>query len=134
MYKKKTAFIKSDWCKRVCQYCLTHHEIKCQNKNRCIECGRYEKKNHICNGRYCINCKMFVDIEHKCYILTLEEKLANSKKSQHKEWKGYIFFDYECMNENRHIPNLILAKKNCQKCIKIWKSGIRSSDCHSDKL
>jgi hypothetical protein len=131
---KKTAFIKCDWCKTVCQNqnCLTHHEIKCQNQKRCIECGRNEKKNHICNGRYCINCKIFVDIEHKCYILTHEEKLANSKKSQQKEWKGYIFFDYECMIENRHIPNLIIAKKNCQKCIKIWKSGIRSSDCNSD--
>jgi hypothetical protein len=36
------------------------------------------------------------------------------------------------MIENRHIPNLIIAKKNGQKCIKIWKSGIRSSDCNSD--
>ncbi len=48
---KKTAFIICDWCKTVCQNqnCLTHHEIKCQNQKRCIECGRYEKKKHNCN-------------------------------------------------------------------------------------
>jgi hypothetical protein len=130
---KKTAFIICDWCKTVCQNqnCLTHHETKCQNQKRCIECGRYEKKNHICNGRYCINCKIFVDFDHKCYILTHDEKLANSK-SQQKDCIGFIFFDYECMIEKRHIPNLIIARKNCQKCVEIWKSGTRSIECKSD--
>jgi hypothetical protein len=64
--------------------------------------------------------------------LTHEEKLANTKM-QKKEFKdGYIFFDYECMIENRHIPNLIIAKKYCQKCIGVWKTGNNSMECTSE--
>ena len=131
---KKTAFIKCDWCKTKCQNqnCLTFHQIKCKNQKKCVECGRYEKKNHICNGRYCYNCKIFVNSEQQCYILTHEEKLANTKSAKKDTFAGYIFFDYECMIETQHIPNLIVSKKYCKKCIDTWTTGSRLSDCTGD--
>ena len=46
--------------------------------------------------------------------------------------RGYIFFDYECMIANRRIPNLVIAKKICSKCVEVWKSNNKSVKCTSD--
>ena len=36
------------------------------------------------------------------------------------------------MIENRHIPNLVIAKKICSKCVEVWKSNNKSVKCSSD--
>ena len=55
-----------------------------------------------------------VDYEHKCFILTEDEKNKRIKK---KQLNGFIFFDYEAYQENIiHIANLIIAEKICIKC------------------
>ena len=58
-------------------------------------------------------------MNHTCFILTEEER--QTKKPMQK-FSGYIFFDYECMNDNgEHIPNLIVADKICVECLKTWQ-------------
>jgi hypothetical protein len=51
--------------------------------------------NHICNGRYCNNCKINVNIDHQCFILTEEERsIQNKRRKAIKNTtfdKGYIF-------------------------------------------
>jgi hypothetical protein len=133
--------IKCEWCKVSCRNnnCLAYHQInKCNNQIKCTICGRFLYKNHMCNGRYCSNCKINVDKDHECFILTNDEKtkileLKSKKKKIHEEpnTKGYIFFDYECMIEDTHIPNLIIANKLCQLCIEIWKTDKRAQGCVS---
>lgn len=125
--------------------CLTTHQKKkkcLENKKVCKKCGiTYLSNNHICDGRYCFNCKQGVDNDHKCYILTYLEKLAIENDSNKKVKKddnldlrkdkqegGYIFFDYECMIEEYHVPNLIIAEKLSMLCIDNWRVG-KSTNC-----
>jgi hypothetical protein len=49
-------------------------------------------------------------MEHKCFILTQEERDKRKKRTVDGEiknqTKGYIFFDYESMNvDGLHIPD-----------------------------
>ena len=86
---------------------------------KCEICNKFKTKIHKCNGRWCLNCKTMVEMNHKCFILTEEER--QTKKPMQK-FSGYIFFDYECMNDNgEHIPNLIVADKICVECLKTWQ-------------
>jgi hypothetical protein len=53
----------------------------------------------VCEGRWCLNCSKSVNMDHKCFILTQEERDKSKKRSVDGEiknqTKGYIFFDYE---------------------------------------
>ena len=44
---------------------------------------------HICLGDKCIYCRKSVDLNHVCYITSLDKSLTQSK-----EWR-YIFYDFE---------------------------------------
>jgi hypothetical protein len=59
-------------------------------------------------------CQMQVDYNHRCFIL--KEKIIDKKIT------GFIFFDYECMQEinGQHTPNLIITHTynlNDEKCM-----------------
>ena len=53
--------------------------------------GSFVYKNHICNGRYCENCKLNVNKTHQCFILTNEQKEGQKRKKKDEYKKGYIF-------------------------------------------
>jgi hypothetical protein len=81
----------------------------CPKYIECLTCGRNQGKIHVCEGRRCLNCSKSVEMEHKCFILTREER-EKSKKRIKNHIKGYIFFDYESMNvDGLHIPDLIIT-------------------------
>jgi hypothetical protein len=67
-----------------------------------------------------------------CYIITQDER-EQIKKTKADQFKGYIFFDYECMNvDGKHIPILVIAEKICLVCLREWKTlvnGNRSLKC-----
>ena len=122
---------------------MKHQEDVCKYFLKCITCGRIKSSRHVCEGRWCLNCSNPVEMNHKCFILTEEERNQSKKKRksnvdepskvESSKIEGYIFFDYESMNiDGDHIPNLIIAEKMCFDCINIWKIGdniICKSDC-----
>jgi hypothetical protein len=63
-------------------------------------------------------------MEHSCFILTQQERENRKKKNnKNNKLKGYIFFDYECMNNNGvHEPNLVVVDKVCVECLNEWKT------------
>ena len=62
---------------------------------------------------------MAVDLDHKCYILTEQEKEERNKQKWKVKFHGYIFFDYEAYQDKdgNHVPNLIIARKICANCL-----------------
>lgn len=86
--------------------CLKIHSSLCTHDKYCSLCKTYYFNTHVChlNHRYCYNCKLSVDFNHKCFIKI--DEFVECKVS------GYIFFDYECMQETGiHVPNLVIAHK-----------------------
>ena len=64
-------------CKLECsndQCLMSHQENICTKLLKCQICGRIKSTKHTCNGRWCLNYKSPVDMNHKCYILTEEER------------------------------------------------------------
>jgi len=126
---KEEVIKKCDNCKNRClnDLCLLILQEKvCPKYVKCPTCGRNQGKIHVCEGRWCLNCSKSVNMEHKCFILTQEERDKSKKRTVDGEiknqTKGYIFFDYESMNvDGLHIPNLIIADKMCFDCIDRWK-------------
>jgi hypothetical protein len=95
------------------EQCLLYHtEYICSKKKKCDLCGQiYIGKQHVCIGeKYCVNCKVVVKEDHKCF--QKRDKIINSKR------KPFVFFDYECYQKNfKHVPNYIVAKKVCVSCL-----------------
>ena len=93
--------------------CLRIHQEKiCDKKIFCNFCNNvYIKNKHVCNNqKFCLHCRKVVDTSHFCF-------LAPDKFPQ-KSSKNLIFFDYETYQEHgKHIPNLIVAKLVCIKCL-----------------
>jgi len=119
-------------CSHKCssELCLALHQEKiCKNLSECKHCNKYVSSNHLCNGRWCCNCKCAVPWEHKCFVLTENERFA--KKSGKNDYKGFIFYDYESMvDADQHIPNLVCAQKICKNCLDKWQY-IENSNCAS---
>ena len=67
------------FCNRKCnnEKCLQLHMYStCIKVSKCKTCHFNLTKNHTCyNQKYCYNCKKIVDIDHKCYILTEDQKV-----------------------------------------------------------
>jgi hypothetical protein len=87
-----------------------------------------EYKNHVCgeNSKWCKNCHMSVELEHKCFIKAEQ----NDKKL--RKVNSYIFFDFETYIDettNKHVVNLALAQKICSKCVDELDSTKRCNDC-----
>ena len=110
----KKAFKKCESCFVLCnsEVChFNHLKNVCNRNKKCVTCGAFQTFNHNC-GMWCNFCKKPIESDHKCYIL----KEQNDKEIN---FRGYIFFDYECMqvNDSSHMPNLIIATRLCVDCI-----------------
>ena len=106
---------KCNFCDVNCtdDLCLSlHMENVCGKVVKCV-CGSFKTYFHSCTGKWCHFCKTNVPSDHKCFILREDEHLKTAKCK-----KGYIFFDYEAMHvSEKHVPNLVIAKKICYECI-----------------
>ena len=91
-----------------------HDATKCKILKKCHECLYFLSRTrlHICGDdhKWCISCKISVDVLHKCYKRTEEEYKP-------KTFEGFLFFDFESyLNEdNEHVVNLAMAQKVCKK-------------------
>ena len=85
--------------------CMDKHMSMCVKITKCSLCNKIKNKNHVWKHehKFCFNCQMQVDYNHRCFIL--KEKIIDKKIT------GFIFFDYECMQEinGQHTPNLIIT-------------------------
>lgn len=124
---------------KMCEFCFVkcksidcnriHTKRVCRKAKICDVCNTTKNYRHVCvDQKYCSNCKKVVDLDHKCFILTIEQKNASTKIKK-IENKGYIFYDYECYedqnNGGEHVPNLVKAIKICRSCVfkKLNKNG-----------
>ena len=95
-----------------------HNEAKCRISKKCPECMFFISRSrpHICGDdhKWCTNCKLSVDLLHKCYI-------RNEEELKTKKFEGFVFFDFESYlnEENKHVVNLAMAKKVCKECLDI---------------
>ena len=112
--------IKCEFCDVICTTfdCYIKHRDKvCCKIPKCVSCGSFIIKNHVCTGKWCFFCRTEVEIQHKCFILTEQENYERNKNSL-KSCAGFIFFDYEAMqSETSHEVNLVCATKKCIECI-----------------
>ena len=80
MFKKS---FKCEKCKVLCsnkECLLKHQEEVCKDFSKCITCGRIKSARHVCEGRWCLNCANPVEMNHKCFILTEDERNQSKKK------------------------------------------------------
>ena len=103
--KEQDSQLKCTTCKIVCssKECLMYHqENVCKFFSKCITCGRIKTSNHTCLGRWCLNCSAPVEMNHKCFILTEDERNkrclkrksdenATKEKNENKT-EGFIFY------------------------------------------
>ena len=106
--------IVCSYCKETCNNTVCqqiHQELVCKVTRKCHECQAFKSKTHVCgySQKWCHNCSKAVEIHHRCFILTEDEK-----KTQDKQFNGFIVFDYEAFVENnRHKANH--RRKDLQK-------------------
>jgi hypothetical protein len=139
-------FIKNDFfhkCINICKFCVRKtckEEVikKCSNCNtnclnelclqihqekvfpkyiKCSTYGRYQGKIHVCDGRWCLNCSKSVNMDHKCFILTQDQRDKIKKRSVNGEIKnqnkGYILMQMDC------IYLIYLSQSKCVLIVKI---------------
>ena len=62
------------------------------------------KKEHKCGEVYCKTCKDYFDPDHLCYMLPVcdeaDRKTDPGKKVKNDERQVYIFFDFECTQDD----------------------------------
>jgi len=111
---------------------LHTHEF-CKQINKCNICTKSlsPKMSHVClDQKYCRNCKIGVELDHKCYVLTEDQK-----KTSIQPLAGYIWFDYETYQENGiHKANLIIAEKACINCIENRACPSNKKECNLFKF
>ncbi|WAR09982.1 ZN358-like protein [Mya arenaria] len=119
--------------------------FKCKDCNQTINMNRH-KKTHVCHEVYCKTCKDFVTEEHLCYMQPVnnDDNSPKKKTSKNKEHFQYIFWDFECTQDEKlqceqgytegkngkcghcnkawcgtfqHRPNLCVAQKVCGSCV-----------------
>ena len=109
-----------------------HKESVCTDVTVCKKCKKSKHKytQHVCeNQKFCQNCKMGVELDHRCYILTEGEKQQRCKQKYEIKFEGYIFFDYETYrreSDGVHVPNLVIAKQICVDCL---NSTYKCAEC-----
>ena len=155
-------------CKFVNQICYDFHLKQTESGNstckayfKCKECNQLiskakQKSEHICGEQYCKVCKGYFAEGHLCYMTIVEEEKCkpNSTKKQMNSLK-YIFFDFECRQDDRiecdkgyrpnnnnkncsncgkstcgsfaHVPNLCVVHKVCDVCLD--KPVFQTSKC-----
>ncbi|WAR15803.1 hypothetical protein MAR_030397 [Mya arenaria] len=131
--------------------------FKCENCDQTINMDRH-KKAHVCHEVYCKTCKDFVTEDHMCYMQPVIENTSSCERNKIKKDKvaSYIFFDFECTQDERlqceqgytkgqngkcgncnkswcgsfeHRPNFCVAQKVCGKCLQNPVSP--QSTCHA---
>ena len=125
----KVSEIKCPKCLKIAKNDLCfalHQERECFEKIQCEKCLYYKTQNvHVCIGeKYCKNCKISVEVDHKCFI---QKPIDKSKK----KFNGYIFFDFEAYkvdDNSEHIVNLAMAQKICINCLDL-EDGKRCNQC-----
>jgi ssDNA-binding Zn-finger/Zn-ribbon topoisomerase 1 len=60
----------------------------CPKYVNCPTCGRNQGKIHVCEGRWFLNCSKSVNMEHKCFILTQEQRDKSKKRTVDGEVKN----------------------------------------------
>ena len=114
--------LKCQVCKTIVRNlaCLRYHsEFICSKRTECQICNSvvYKKKKHVCvSQKFCVNCKSVVEIDHFCFL--------NQDKFTTQVMKNLIFYDFETFQENnKHIPNLVVAKMICVKHLNNLEKG-----------
>ena len=119
----------------------------CQRIRRCTTCGTTVKDRHECGKRYCRNCESHQPYDHLCYMQTIKDKEGGEEvvddeeildledddsMEEKKDALTYIFFDFECTQEDElddggylHVPNYCVAHRVCLNCIE-------NEDIHQD--
>ena len=93
----------------------------CDLMGRCDRCNEWMTKKllqrHKCGGqKHCKICKRQVDEDHKCYV-QIKPKHKDDVKDRKRPLQMYIYFDFECTQENGiHVPNLCVAHRVCHCC------------------
>ena len=95
--------------------CYQNHSTSlCHLMGVCPQCHKWMSKKllkgHACSGKiHCKICKKIVPTPHQCYV-----QVKPTPKPK-KDLKTYIYFDFECTQENGiHTPNLCVAESVCQ--------------------
>ncbi|XP_048775446.2 uncharacterized protein LOC125680045 [Ostrea edulis] len=102
----------------------------CNLMGRCDQCQKWMSKQllkgHACGGKtQCRICKKLVTTPHFCFVQ------KKPKPKRNKELKMYIYFDFECTQENGiHTPNLCVAERVCQHCDSL-DIDTRCDYCHA---
>ncbi|XP_022298821.2 uncharacterized protein LOC111107766 [Crassostrea virginica] len=93
----------------------------CDLMARCDRCNEWMSKKllskHKCGGqKHCRICKRVVNEDHKCYVQVIP-KHGDDIKDRKRPLQMYIYFDFECTQENSiHVPNLCVAHRVCHCC------------------
>ena len=112
----------------------------CTSYYKCKNCGQTVNKragDHTCGNVYCKTCKDYYSSGHQCYMLPVDYNDRQKKQT-------YIFFDFECTQDDRiqcqqgyqsddnekcihcksprcgafeHKPNLCVVHRVCLKCM-----------------
>lgn len=152
--------------------CFELHRFKpvkgrstCETYYKCKQCTRtinrsLHKREHVCGEKYCNTCMDYVDENHQCfmkpdgteipcegeeqYTIEFNKKKQNQDDSDEEDPNVYIFFDFECTQDQvlecskghqkssrdktcvnckqswcgtkKHTPNLCVVQKVCDDC------------------
>lgn len=81
------------------------------------------KKAHDCHEKYCKKCKDVFNEDHQCYMQPVDNKEKTIKGQDRKQHTTYIFFDFECTQDDViqcdtvYNPN---ENGKCTYCLKSW--------------
>lgn len=99
----------------------------CHLLNSCADCGQtyHTYRKHYCGYIHCKSCKKSLPKGHQCYIQPLPHEKQDAKQV-------YLFYDFECMldPDNRHVPNLCVVNKVCNKCM---EQDIKQGSCDCNR-
>ena len=85
MYVSCQKPIYNEVCARI------HKESVCSEVTICKKClkSKHKYNAHVCeNQKYCLNCKMGVELDHRCFILTEKQKQQRSKLNYEIKFEG----------------------------------------------
>ena len=104
-----------------------HRDVRFQTCTKYYICGDckmfvYKEKlpknedgefmGHSCSDYHCQTCSKYVTHDHNCCMIP-------PPFPDYKKPIPYIFFDYECTQNNcgKHEPNLVVAQFTCTRCL-----------------
>ena len=108
-----------------------------------------KRGEHDCTQRYCSICKEMGSIDHQYFIKPVEDSnndessqhadagrstdgdcRADEKKKAEKEVAKYVFFDFECTQDDGvHVPNLCVARVVCEFCAERSENDMMYKSC-----